>query len=319
MAAVGGMALAGCASVTSGGGGGEGSDSPGSSPSVTVSQEPSVTASQEPSAPPSQSTSTEKSEVVGSGMLFQRSAQDPVVLCVGGVAESMPPQCSGPRVIGDDLWQHVASEAAQGARWSTDTVYAVGHLDLDDGSEGTVSLTRDLSTTPPASAISTLGQASFSQLCDDPREDLDEQAPPAPDPQQTAALATLLEQESAVPGFVSLHVSGNTLPNVVVTTQTDLQQARQQIREVYSGPLCLVKQDQPPRKDVLAAQDAVVEALGPGRLLGAGTGSTGGLEVQVVFADAATRQAVHDAVAPWLTPDEVTITGAFQELSRTSG
>ena len=39
-------------------------------------------------------------------------------LCLGGVAESYPPQCSGPEIAGWD-WDAVEAESAHGTTWGT--------------------------------------------------------------------------------------------------------------------------------------------------------------------------------------------------------
>lgn len=45
----------------------------------------------------------------------------PSALCLGGVAESFPPQCDGPEVTGWD-WDSVEAESAQDTTWGTYTV-----------------------------------------------------------------------------------------------------------------------------------------------------------------------------------------------------
>lgn len=46
---------------------------------------------------------------------------DPPALCLGGVAESFPPQCDGPEVAGWD-WDAVEAESAQDTTWGTYSV-----------------------------------------------------------------------------------------------------------------------------------------------------------------------------------------------------
>ncbi|MFI2362796.1 hypothetical protein [Promicromonospora sp. NPDC019610] len=51
-----------------------------------------------------------------------QEGDDPPELCLGGVAESYPPQCGGPEIVGWD-WDAVdAEESAQGTTWGTYTV-----------------------------------------------------------------------------------------------------------------------------------------------------------------------------------------------------
>jgi hypothetical protein len=50
-----------------------------------------------------------------------QEGDDPPVLCMGGVAESFPPQCDGPEIIGWD-WGAVEAESEQDTTWG---MYAV--------------------------------------------------------------------------------------------------------------------------------------------------------------------------------------------------
>ncbi|MDQ4137753.1 MAG: hypothetical protein M3116_02750 [Actinomycetota bacterium] len=60
-------------------------------------------------------------EVIGQGTVLQKDGEEPM-FCLGAVAESYPPQCSGPEIVGWD-WDAVdGSESASGVTWGT---YAV--------------------------------------------------------------------------------------------------------------------------------------------------------------------------------------------------
>jgi hypothetical protein len=61
-------------------------------------------------------------EVVGQGTVIQTD-EEGVMLCLGAVAESYPPQCSGPEVVGWDWEQAGGSESASGVSWGTYAVY----------------------------------------------------------------------------------------------------------------------------------------------------------------------------------------------------
>jgi hypothetical protein len=50
-----------------------------------------------------------------------QEGEGPPVLCIGGVAESFPPQCDGPEVIGWD-WDAVEAESEQDTTWGMYTV-----------------------------------------------------------------------------------------------------------------------------------------------------------------------------------------------------
>jgi hypothetical protein len=60
-------------------------------------------------------------EVVGQGTVLQKGDTRPE-LCLGAVAESYPPQCSGPPIVGWDWAAVDASESAAGVTWGS---YAV--------------------------------------------------------------------------------------------------------------------------------------------------------------------------------------------------
>lgn len=78
----------------------------------------------------------------------------PPELCLGGVAESFPPQCGGPEVVGWD-WDAVEAESAQGTTWGEYAVEGTW-----DG--GTFGLTK-----------ATSAPAEWPAYPDDPRLDPD--------------------------------------------------------------------------------------------------------------------------------------------------
>jgi hypothetical protein len=59
--------------------------------------------------------------VVGQGTILQKDGED-AQFCLGGVAESYPPQCSGPVVVGWQWPDDGMSESASGVTWGS---YAV--------------------------------------------------------------------------------------------------------------------------------------------------------------------------------------------------
>lgn len=91
-------ALAGCADATAPGG-----------PASIVG----------PDAPPSAIAAD--GEVLGMATVLQKDGEEPE-LCLGGVAESYPPQCGGPRVSGWDWAAVEGEETASGVTWGA---YAV--------------------------------------------------------------------------------------------------------------------------------------------------------------------------------------------------
>lgn len=73
------------------------------------------------SVPPPADTIAAPGRVVGQATVLQKDGEAPQ-LCLGAVAESYPPQCSGPEIAGWD-WQTVdGEESASGVTWGA---YAV--------------------------------------------------------------------------------------------------------------------------------------------------------------------------------------------------
>ncbi|GAA4870024.1 hypothetical protein [Serinicoccus chungangensis] len=88
-------------------------------------------------------------EVVGTGIVMQRSADAPPELCVGPIAESMPPQCRGPVLAGEFDWEDVEARQQGEVRWTDETYYGVGTYAPDGGEQGTFTLTRPLTAEQP--------------------------------------------------------------------------------------------------------------------------------------------------------------------------
>lgn len=215
-------------------------------------------------------------------------------------------------------WDDVQVEEASGVTWTNDASWAVGHLDLDAGDQGTFTLTRPLSADPPEGFTPPAQDAvPFPQLCTDPTGDVPDvdqaartQGSDGMDEEQ-ALMALLPELDGYVASWVC---DGGPLMNVVVTSDTDVDEVRARIREVFSGPLCVEARDLPTEADVLAAQDALNPRFEELRLTSIGSGVSGLLEVGVLVADRPTVDAVHELVSPWLGPDQLVITSTFLPL-----
>ncbi len=95
------VALSGCAGGT-GGSTTDASDLPGT-------------------VPPTPSAAAPDGEVIGIGTVIQ-SGDTPAEFCLGPVAESLPPQCSGPELVGWDWAAAEQQQTAGGVTWGT---YAV--------------------------------------------------------------------------------------------------------------------------------------------------------------------------------------------------
>jgi hypothetical protein len=95
------LTLSGCAGSASSAAGSAGGDAPATIPT------------ENPAAP---------GEVIGQGTVLQADGEA-AMLCLGAVAESYPPQCTGPELKGWD-WDAVdGAESASGVTWGTYAVY----------------------------------------------------------------------------------------------------------------------------------------------------------------------------------------------------
>lgn len=249
-------------------------------------------------------------ELVAHGLLMQSASDRPVQICVGGVAESLPPQCGGPVLEGEFSWDEVGPERSGGVTWTDQGWWAVGTYDPDDGGQGSFTLTRPVSAEPPEGyAVPNAAEISFPQLCEDPYVDGDPEA--SGDLAAQERLGAALED---LDGYVTSWVSdGSSLFNVIVTS--DPEAAFTTLRTVWRGGLCVEQRDLPTQDRLRAAQEALTTRFDEIGLLSSGAGgTTGRLEVGVVVTDRATVEAVLEAVSPWLTPEQVVISGALQPL-----
>lgn len=248
--------------------------------------------------------------LVAHGILMQSAPDRAVEICLGGVAESLPPQCGGPVLKGDFAWEDVAPERSGDVTWTNDAWWAVGIYDPGGGGQGTFTLHRPVSAEPPPGhAVPIPEDLSFPQLCTDPYVNGDPAA--AGDLAAQEALASGLE---GLDGYVTSWVSdGSSLYNVVVTSDPDAAFA--ELRRVWKGGLCVEQRDLPTQDDLLRAQQALTARFSELRLLSASAGGTSGqFGVEVVLTDRATVDAVLEAVSEWLDPGDVSITGALQPL-----
>lgn len=257
-------------------------------------------------------------EVVLAASPYQRSVQNPVVLCFGPQTAIYPPDCVGPELKGAFSWADHDVQQENGITWTDDTVYAIGHYAPEAGEQGTFTLTRPLDPEPPPGYDTTDWlDTDFTALCKDPTADIagvDQagrtQGPAGMDEEQ--ALLTLLRQDLA--GYATSWVSDGGVMNVLLTEGTDLGASRAAIRDVYTGPLCLENRNVPSDQDLRAAQDAVADRSDL-RFHSVGSGGTDPrLYVEVVVADQATVDAIYETAAPWLAPDQIVIVSAVQAL-----
>ncbi|MFN2320604.1 MAG: hypothetical protein ABR500_13105 [Dermatophilaceae bacterium] len=244
--------------------------------------------------------------LVARGIVMQSSPDSRIELCIGPVATSYPPQCSGPELRGEFAWEDVQAQEQSGVRWSDVSYYATGTYDRQADA---FTLTRPLSTEPPPGVeMPTAGEVDFPQLCDDPFRGGD----PA-FTEDMAAQEQLHQRLETLDGYVTAWVSdGRNLFNVIVTGDPDAAHAS--LREVWPGGLCVEQRDLPTAADVASAQAALSERADEIGLIGSGGGAEGLLDVEVIAADAETSALIHDIVGPWLSPDGVRISSAMVPL-----
>lgn len=294
--AVGG--LSGCGSSTSDGSPG----GSGGSPSTTL-----------PSASAPDTLVVEPGElVVAHGSLMQRKESGPVELCLGGVAQSYPPQCGGPRIIGDVNWDDLQPERAAGVTWTEGVVRAVGHYDPRDGASGSFTLDRPLTlgTTPEPGSAAAPEPMTFPQLCKDPY---------AGGGARSGGVAQgdtnpITERLPQLDGYVGSWVSdGSSIFNVLVTG--DAAAAHRELRKTWKGGLCVEQRDAATEEDVAAAQDALATTF-KGLLSTGGDVVRGRLDVEVILLDQATLDEIVQTVSPWIAAKDLNVTSALQPLRR---
>ncbi|GMA32385.1 hypothetical protein [Litorihabitans aurantiacus] len=233
------------------------------------------------------------------------------VLCIGPMPGIYPaPPCTGPTVEGLD-WDEVPDVSEQ------DGVRSARVSLVGTWSECTLTLTRPPAAEPPADASPVddgWGTQDLGPLCADPWRGGDETLDPLELIDAQNAMTTVAAD---LPGYVTSYVSnGYDEYNVVVSAaEGDAEAAHAALREVWPGWLCVAEQDLPTASDIAAAQSVLYEGDPLPGLMSSGSGADGVLRVDVEVADPATLEAIHDAVAPWLTPDQVRVTGVLQPLT----
>lgn len=144
-------------------------------------------------------------------------------LCLGAVAESLPPQCGGPKITGWDWATNEMHEEAAGVKW--------GSFHLTGTFDGT---TFAVDEAIPAALYDTLAVPQEEPLgtpCEETQDgavDTTKSSPEAMDATLTAA--------SALPGYAMAWLDGNVV-NVAVTE--DPAGAEATLRETWGGPLCV--------------------------------------------------------------------------------
>lgn len=158
-------------------------------------------------------------------------------LC-SAVAESYPPQCGGPDLVGWD-WSTVPAESASGTTWGDYRL--VGTF---DGERFT--LTEPATPVDPATAPAEGWEPDFTPPCDEPAGGWQ---PADPATATDGALQEAFARAATIPAYaggwlyqVDGDADGVDPRRTVLTlrfTGDDLAEHTRQIREVWGGPLCV--------------------------------------------------------------------------------
>lgn len=184
-------------------------------------------------------------------------------LCLGAIAESYPPQCSG-LPLKDFDFGDVGAEEASGVTWGS---YAV--TGTFDGTTFTAT-----ESTPAAlyDPIAMPTEEPPGPACESP-------ATTDPDLATPEAMDATLAAASALPGLAMTWLSGNTI-NVAVTK--DAAGAETTLRETWGGPLCVTTAERTEAELNTISQG--LQAKLPS-LLTSGSMAADSIDAQVVFDD----------------------------------
>lgn len=212
-------------------------------------------------APP---TPVPDGEVRTQGLVMVLDDGDGPEMCLGGVAESYPPQCGGPALT-DFEWGDVGFEEASGVRWRS---YA-----LTGTFDGTAFTVTDAIPAALYDVMAEPEQDPLAAACDDATTTDTAKATPE-DMDATLAAA------SALPTYATAWLTGNTI-NVAVTEDADGAEA--ELRRTWGGMLCVTTVERT-EADLNAINQELQGALGE-QLLTSGSFAPDSLDAQVVFDD----------------------------------
>ena len=203
------------------------------------------------------------------GLVMVLDDGDGPEMCLGGVAESYPPQCGGP-ALDDFAWGDVGFEEASGVRW--------GQYALTGTFDGTTFTVTDAI---PAALYDVMAEPEPDPLeaaCDDATTTDTSRATPE-DMDATLAAA------SALPTYATAWLTGNTI-NVAVTE--DAAGAEAQLRRTWGGMLCVTTVERT-EADLDEVNQDLQAALGD-QLLTSGSFTPDSLDAQVVFDDGSIQE-----------------------------
>jgi hypothetical protein len=268
---------------------------PGAGPGTTGEERPAT------SAPPPEPTGLYE----GNGMVLEAKGRRPE-LCLGGVLDSLPPQCSGVPLLRWDWGSVDGEERAGGTTWGshhvagrydgeTLTVTEVGPYEQGSNSFGT---NPDFSTPCPAPPG---GWEALGDVTQDEADPVHAYARRQPD-YVTSWVTHLRPAEEEF---------GPVVVNAAFTGEAERHEA--EIREFWDGPLCVI--ERPGRTERELAQirkeaEASLTALGLEMLWSTEAGLDSVIEIGVVVDVDGTGQAAFDArygprvvrLVPALTP-----------------
>jgi hypothetical protein len=191
----------------------------------------------EPVAHPTSTTAAEApTDLYEASATVLESPEHGPQLCLGGVEDSLPPQCGGPDLIGWDWAQVDGEDSAGGSTWGD--YHVVGTWDGE-------SLTVTEPPGPPQFGESP--DPGFDPVCDEPTGD-----PDVPELETWAA--------EEIPDLVRLFVSQDPWVLNVVVLPGGADAAEQAVRRTWPGLLCLAERDEPTAAELDAVQ-AEVNAL----------------------------------------------------------
>ncbi len=198
-------------------------------------------------------------------------------LCLGGVADSFPPQCGGPPIDGW-IWPSTGTQHAEGVTWGA--FYVVGRY---DGTRFTFNKTvsKDQAATP----LPFGHDRDFNTPCPEPAggwQPLDPSRSSAADRDRAYALADKL------PDYTETWIDDRGAPDqnretsvVNVQVAGSVTVAEQRLRTVWGGPLCVSKAAHSRKELDRVLQNQLIHERG---FLGGGA-SKGILFISVIYDD----------------------------------
>lgn len=257
------------------------------------------------------STGSDGTTYKGTGTVLESDEHGPQ-LCLGGVAESYPPQCSGPDIVGWDWGAVDGAESANGTTWGSYTV-----IGTYDGQRFTLTEPAQPPEDPPP-----LDDDMFATPCDAPAGGwavVDEATATDAAMQEALALA------AAEPDYVGAWVDQSINPAAGATGEDaelamndptklvlnvmftgDLERHEADLRAVWGGALCVSAAERTEAEllSILHDVTSLDDTLG-----GSPDARTGAVQVQVI---------VDDGLQQWLDeqygPGVVVVHAALQPV-----